>query len=148
MNLVSKIEHWGDAHHPRWLDVLRIALGIVIFAKGVSFIMDTDSVFRLIQKTNFQLSIWSAVHYVAFAHLVGGLFIALGLSTRLAVAFQIPILLGAVFFVNITDGFSFLNSELWFSLIVLVLLIVFFIIGSGPYSLDNAMNKPGYLRKI
>lgn len=38
MNLISKIEHWGDAHHPRWLDVLRIALGIVIFAKGVSLL--------------------------------------------------------------------------------------------------------------
>ncbi len=148
MNLVHRIEHWGDTHHPRWLDVVRIALGIIIFAKGVSFISDTDSVARLIERTHFQLSIWSAVHYVAFAHLVGGIFIALGFSTRIAVVFQLPILIGAVFFVNITNGFSFLNSEFWLSAIVLILLLVFLVIGSGRYSLDNAMNKPGYLRKI
>jgi len=148
MNLVHKIEHWGDTHHPKWLDVVRIMLGIIIFAKGVSFISDTESVARLIEKTHFQLSIWSAVHYVAFAHLVGGIFIALGFATRTAVVFQLPILIGAVFFINITNGFSFLNSELWLSVAVLCLLMVFLIVGSGPYSLDNAMNKPGYLRKI
>lgn len=148
MSLIHRIEHWGDAHHPRWLDALRIALGIVIFAKGVSFIADTDSIASLLQNTNFQLSIWSAVHYIAFAHLIGGIFIALGLVTRLAIAFQLPILFGAVFFVNITNGFSFLNSEFWLSALVLLLLLVFFIVGSGPYSLDQAMNRPGSKRWI
>ncbi|MGO1595309.1 MAG: DoxX family protein [Sphingobacterium sp.] len=148
MNLIQRIEHWGDTHHPRWVDVVRIALGVLIFAKGVSFIMDRESVAVLIEQTHFQLSIWSAVHYVVFAHLVGGIFIALGFSTRLAVIFQLPILIGAVFFVNITNGFSFLNSEFWLSLIVLLLLIYFAIVGSGPYSLDKAMDKPGYRRNI
>ncbi len=148
MNLIQRIEHWGDAHHPRWIDFVRILLGVLIFAKGISFIMDRDSVANLIEKTHFQLSIWSAVHYVVFAHLVGGIFIALGLCTRLAVAIQIPILIGAVFFVNITNGFSFLNSEFWLSLIVLLLLIYFLIVGSGPMSLDKEMNKPGYKRQI
>ena len=148
MNLIQRIEHWGDAHHPRWVDFVRIGLGILIFAKGVSFVMDRDSVFALIERTHFQLSIWSAVHYVVFAHLVGGLFIMLGFQTRLAVALQIPILIGAVFFVNITNGFSFLNSEFWLSLVVLLLLIYFMVVGSGPYSLDKAMDKPGYKRDI
>ncbi|MGJ1203352.1 DoxX family protein [Sphingobacterium lactis] len=148
MNLIQRIEHWGDAHHPRWVDFVRIGLGILIFAKGVSFVMDRDSVFALIERTHFQLSIWSAVHYVVFAHLVGGLFIMLGFQTRLAVALQIPILIGAVFFVNITNGFSFLNSEFWLSLVVLLLLIYFLVVGSGPYSLDKAMDKPGYKRDI
>lgn len=148
MNLIQRIEHWGDTHHPRWVDVVRIALGVLIFAKGVSFIMDRESVAVLIEQTHFQLSIWSAVHYVVFAHLVGGIFIALGFSTRLAVIFQLPILIGAVFFVNITNGFSFLNSEFWLSLVVLLLLIYFAIVGSGPYSLDKAMDKPGYRRNI
>jgi len=148
MNLIERIEHWGDAHHPRWIDFVRISLGLVIFAKGVSFIMDRDSVASLIEQTHFQLSIWSAVHYVVFAHIAGGIFIILGLRTRLAVALQIPILIGAVFFVNITKGFSFLNSEFWLSLVVLMLLIYFFIVGSGPMSLDKEMDKPGYKRRI
>lgn len=148
MNLVQKIGRWGDAHHPRWLDILRIFLGIVIFAKGISFVNDRDAVADLIRQTNFQLSIWSAVHYVVFAHLVGGLFIIFGFQTRLAVIFQIPILIGAVFFVNITNGFNFLNSEFWISLVVLILLFVFLIVGSGKYSLDDIMDKPGYKRSI
>lgn len=148
MNIVQKIGRWGDAHHPHWLDILRITLGIIIFAKGVGFVNDRDAVADLIRHTNFQLSIWSAVHYVVFAHLVGGLFIIFGFQTRLAIIFQIPILIGAVFFVNITNGFNFLNSEFWISLAVLLLLLVFLVVGSGKYSLDNMMNKPGYKRSI
>src|SRR5690606_1101766 len=95
-----------------------------------------------------QLSVWSAVHYVVFARLVGGLFIVFGFQTRLAVIFPIPILMGAVFFVNITNGFTFLNSEFWISLFVLVLLVLFLIVGSRKYSLDNLMDKAGYNRSI
>jgi uncharacterized membrane protein YphA (DoxX/SURF4 family) len=57
-------------------------------------------------------------------------------------------LIGAVFFVNITKGFSFLNSELWLSILVMALLVLFAIWGSGKYSLDNLMDKPGYRREI
>ncbi|MDX5339191.1 MAG: DoxX family protein, partial [Cyclobacteriaceae bacterium] len=34
MNIITKIEHWGDTHHPKWIDILRIALGLVILYKG------------------------------------------------------------------------------------------------------------------
>lgn len=139
MNVIERIEHWGDAHHPRWLDLLRIVLGVVIFLKGVTFLADTESLRRLIEQTPVQIYTWGVVHYIAFAHLVGGILIAIGLLTRVAVGFQLPVLIGAVFFVNITRGLSFLNSELWISLVVLVLLLVFFVIGSGPYSLDYQM---------
>lgn len=140
MNLIQKIEHWGDTHHPRWLDALRIVLGIAIFLRGVTFLGNTESLRILLASTNIpELYTWAAVHYIAFAHLVGGTLIAIGLLTRVAVGFQLPILLGAVFLVNLPQGFTFLNSELWASLLILVLLIVFFISGSGPYSLDHQM---------
>lgn len=148
MNIVQRVEHWGDLHHPRWMDVFRILLGLVIFAKGVGFVSDRAAVADLIEQTNFQLSIWSAVHYVVFAHLVGGVFIIVGFQTRLACLVQIPILITAVFWINATKGFNFLNSELWLSIVVLLLLCVFLVAGSGKYSLDNLMNKPGYDRKI
>lgn len=148
MNIVQRVEHWGDLHHPRWLDVFRILLGLIIFAKGVGFVSDRAAVADLIEQTNFQLSIWSAVHYVVFAHLVGGVFIIVGFQTRLASLVQIPILITAVFWINATKGFNFLNSELWLSLVVLILLCAFLVLGSGKYSLDGLMNKPGYKRKI
>lgn len=148
MNLIHRIEHWGDRHHPQWLDYLRIALGIIILAKGISFVNDQDAVRRLIEQTNFQLSIWGAVHYVVFTHLVGGLFLIFGFQTRLAALLIFPVVVGAVFFVNITSGFSFLNSELWLSILVMILLAVFLVAGSGKFSLDHMMDKPGYRRSI
>nr|WP_307876440.1 DoxX family protein [Parapedobacter lycopersici] len=119
---------------------MRIVLGIAIFLRGVTFLGNTESLRILLASTNIpELYTWAAVHYIAFAHLVGGILIAIGLLTRVAVGFQLPILLGAVFLVNLPQGFTFLNSELWASLLILVLLIVFFISGSGPYSLDHQM---------
>lgn len=143
MNTVQKIEHWGDVHHAKWLDVIRMVLGILILSKGISFVSDTEVLQRLfVQNKVYTFSGMLAMaltHVVAFAHLVGGVLITIGLVTRFAVVIQIPILIGAVFFVNISGGFSPLNSELWLSLIVLMLLILFWVVGSGPYSVDHWM---------
>lgn len=145
MNVVQRIEHWGDIHHARWLDIIRIFLGLLILSKGIAFISDTDAQKDwMIHNSVFNFSglmAMAVVHIVAFAHLVGGILITIGLVTRFAVVVQIPILIGAVFFVNLTKGFSPLNSELWLSVIVLMLLILFWIIGSGPYSVDHWMKS-------
>lgn len=143
MNIIRKIEHWGDVHHAKWLDYLRIILGIVIFGKGVSFISDTSVLQNMITQNNVfgfsGMMISVAIHIVAFAHLVGGILITLGLVTRFAVVIQIPILIFAVFFVNLAPGFSAPNSELWLSAIVLLLLFLFWIVGSGPFSVDEGL---------
>ncbi len=140
MSTIERIEHWGDTHHPVWLDALRVVLGIFLFTKGLSFLMDTDGIGPLLTQSNF---IWSmaGIHYVAFAHLFGGLLIAFGCITRIAVAFQIPILLVAVFFINISRGFTYINSELWLSILTLALLILFLIVGSGRFSVDHWMKS-------
>jgi uncharacterized membrane protein YphA (DoxX/SURF4 family) len=141
MNLLHRVEHWGDTHHPAWTDALRIMLGIILFLKGVSFISDTAYLHNLVGGAHFGLYPVMAVHYVAFAHLVGGFLIALGCLTRLMCIIQLPILIAAVFFVNIRQGFSTLNSELWLSLIVLVLLLMFIVIGSGRFSADEYLKQ-------
>ncbi|SFG66291.1 DoxX family protein [Pedobacter insulae] len=145
MNVVQKVEHWGDAHHTKWLDVVRIVLGLVIFSKGIALVSDTGH----LQDVLFRNSIFAfssvmasvAFHIVAFAHLVGGILITIGLVTRFAVVIQIPILLCAVFFVNVANGFSALNSELWLSIIVLCLLVLFWVVGAGPLSVDQQFRK-------
>lgn len=141
MNLIQRIEHWGALHNPPYLAYLRIALGVYLFAKGYLFITNTDMLGDLIIKTEFQLSIWTAVHYVAFTHLVGGPLIMFGLVTRVAIAFQFPILIGAIFFVNFTNGVPYFNSEMLHSVVVFSLLIYFFILGSGKFSLDHYLAK-------
>lgn len=145
MNLVQKMEYWGDAHHPHWLDILRIGLGVVLIAKGIFLIADTESTHRLLTTTLFLPGAWAALCYIVFSHLVGGFFIAIGLLTRYAVAFQLPILIGAIFLVHLRSGLTFLNSDLWVAIIVLILLIVFLIVGSGKYSYDEKLKNSNAL---
>ncbi|GAB3920298.1 hypothetical protein GCM10028804_14270 [Larkinella terrae] len=116
-------------------------LGIILFLKGVSFIGDTTYLSSLVGGSKFGLTPVMIVHYVAFAHLVGGLLIAVGCLTRIAVAAQLPILIGAVFFINVSRGFSALNSELWLSVVVLFLMLMFLVVGSGKFSVDDWMSR-------
>lgn len=136
-----QLEKWGDSHHPAWLDILRIILGVFLFFKGVSFISDTTASSALMKGLNFNLWSVTAVHYVAFAHIFGGLLIAIGGLTRIAILFQLPVLIVAVFFANLREGFAGINSEFWLSLFTLFLLILFLIMGSGRYSFDNYLNN-------
>jgi len=61
----------------------------------------------------------------------------IGLFTRIAVILQIPILIGAIIFVNTKSGVYSGESDLLFSVIVLVLLLFFLVEGGGPYSVDR-----------
>jgi putative oxidoreductase len=145
MTVIQKIERWGDLHTTKALDIIRMGLGILIFAKGIALVSNTGALQELLlQNSVFGFSGMMAsiaVHIAGFIHLVGGILIAIGLLTRFAAVMQLPILLFAVFFVNFSRGFSMLNSELWLSLIVLLLLIMFWVTGSGPYSVDHEMKK-------
>jgi putative oxidoreductase len=143
MNAITKIEHWADSHHPQWIDFVRILLGLFILYKGILFISDTGALLSMMKSVDLQFVNLGLAHYVAFSHLVGGILIAMGLLTRIAILFQIPILLGAVFLVNIQNGLIAVsnNLEFEFSVIVLILLIVFLIFGSGKFSVDNWMKR-------
>jgi len=139
MNLIEKFENWGDRHHPKWLDIIRIALGVFLCYKGVDFLRNTSSLISLMTlRSPFSSFVIILLgHYVAFAHIIGGFFLAIGMFTRAACIIQIPILLGAIIFININatrDAFS-PYSELFLSIIVFLLLVYFMIIGNGPLSL-------------
>jgi uncharacterized membrane protein YphA (DoxX/SURF4 family) len=139
MELTHKIENWADTHHPIWLDFIRLGLGIFLFVKGLVFISDIAVLERLLIQINMDWSSFWFAHYIAFAHLVGGLLIAMGLVTRLAVLFQLPILIGAVLFVRPGLGYGTINTEWGISVVTLCLLIVFLIFDSGRWSIDHYM---------
>ncbi|MDQ7949111.1 MAG: DoxX family protein [Pedobacter sp.] len=145
MNVIQKVEHWGDAHPVKWLGIVRIVLGLIIFSKGISLISDTTHQQEILFKNSVfgfsEMMSSLAIHIVAFAHLVGGVLITIGLVTRFAAVIQIPILICAIFFINMTNGFATLNSELWLSIMVLVLLILFWITGSGSFSVDQRIKN-------
>jgi putative oxidoreductase len=136
MDLMHRVEHWGDVHHPKWLDIVRIALGLFLCYQGVIFLANMSRLIYLMKATSpfGAFAYILAGHYVVFAHIVGGLLLVLGLFTRFASAIQIPILLGAVIFVNSNPEMLQPYSSLFLSIVTLALLIVFLVEGNGPLS--------------
>ncbi|MFT3701573.1 MAG: DoxX family protein [Agriterribacter sp.] len=143
MNVINNIERWGDTHHPKWVDFIRVLLGIFLFLKGVEFINNMETLTNLMAKSQFLASISLGIlaHYIVLTHLVAGAMITAGLLTRLACLTQIPILIGAVFLMQSSAGILAPYSMIWLSVIVLLLLIYFLVSGSGPLSVDEWMRK-------
>jgi uncharacterized membrane protein YphA (DoxX/SURF4 family) len=137
MNLLHRVEHRVSLYQPSWLVIVRVALGIGLFAKGISFISDTAQLQQLLSASHFTQSFPWLSYAITWLHLFGGFMIIIGLFTRLVAALQIPILLGAVFFINSGGGIFASGSELVLSLGVLLLLLVFLVEGGGPLSLDH-----------
>ena len=137
MSLMHQMNEWSSKHHPKWLVVLRVVLGICLFLKGLGFIQNSVELTSYFSQTSyFQKATWLNT-VIPWVHLLGGSMIIVGLFTRLWTLVQIPILLGAVFFINTKTGVFAGESDLMFAIIVLVLLVFFFIEGGGPISLDN-----------
>ncbi|MBN9382922.1 MAG: DoxX family membrane protein [Chitinophagaceae bacterium] len=137
MNLVQRVEHWGDTHHPQWLDIVRIALGAFLCYKGVEYLYNMGAMLSLITNRmafgSFSSMLMS--NYIAFAHLLGGILLILGVLTRFACLIQIPILLGAIFFINLSPDLYRPFSELLLSIVVFLLLVLFLIVGNGRWSM-------------
>lgn len=141
MTYLQRLEFWGEAHHPKYVDLLRIAFGIFLCFKGVQFANNTTMLEQLVGG-NFNSFLQSLiVHYVLFAHIVGGFLIAVGLLTRLACLIQIPIVLGAFIFVHwdMVQHFSAILT----AVITLILLCYFLVIGNGPWSLEKVLFREG-----
>lgn len=136
MNFLRRLETWGEQHHPKWLDIIRIALGLFLCYKGIDVLLNmSDLTTRMSNRAPFSsFAFLLAAHYAAFAHMIGGILLALGLFTRLACLIQIPVLLGALVFLATSKDMLRPYSELFLTLIILLLLIYFLIAGNGPWS--------------
>jgi putative oxidoreductase len=158
MELNTAIEKNTSSHQPKWLILFRIILGLILFWKGISFIHDSSRLEAMVQSTGIHMFNTNAqliAFVVPYLNLLCGLFIAVGLFTRWASIIQLPILIAAVIFVNVKSGMSFDNYELVLSVIVLILLVVFVVKGSGVLSADEyfhsyykAGSEPGNTKKI
>ena len=125
--------------HPGILPFLRILLGIILLWKSINFIRDTVITKTYIEQTGIGVfsnnsEVLSLV--ITYLGLLCGVFIFIGFITRVAAIVQIPVLLIAVFFINIRN-ISGNTFEFILSLITLALLILFAIKGSGPLSADE-----------
>jgi len=135
MGLIKRLNKWANSHTYYPIDLLRIALGGFIVYKGLYFFQNSSYLESLLVDVNFDAfsaAMWS-VHVIGLFHFVGGLMIVFGLLTRLSLAVQLPIFIGAVAinFLGTMDSQNLLESS-----IVLVLAIFFLIYGSGKHSAD------------
>jgi putative oxidoreductase len=138
MNLHGKISAWDDKY-PFLFVILRIMLGLILAIRGIFFLTSIQPLFHLIRSSslsglNMDMTLALIISWV---HLLGGTFIILGLLTRISAWAQIPILIGAVLFINLNSGLSQSFSELLLSVFVLILSALFAFGGAGKISMDN-----------
>ncbi len=131
---------WANSHSNYWLDALRIALGIFLIYKGISFIKNTYEFDGIVSSAEYFNGGMISFHYIAAAHIMGGIMIAFGLLTRWAIIAQLPILVGAV----VINFFGEMNvNNLILATLTLAVSLFFLYFGSGKHSADYyfKMNK-------
>lgn len=143
MNLLHRLEHWGDTHHPKWVDIVRIALGVFLIIKGLMFPQQIATVLSsmpdFMSGNYFLLN--SLQYLVLFAHLMGGACLVFGVFVRFACVIQIPILIVAIFLILSTKDAWNPFAELPIALLVLGLLCYFLVVGNGSMSVAKYLQE-------
>jgi uncharacterized membrane protein YphA (DoxX/SURF4 family) len=133
MGTVKDLNKWANAHTYYPLDLLRVALGVFLFIKGIEFMTNHEQMAMMARPFQEMPGGMLILHYVTPAHFVGGFLIVIGLLTRWAVIAQLPILIGAILtnFLGVMDV-----SNLILAIAIFLLCIFFTIYGSGKHSAD------------
>ena len=137
MKIFNEIVDWLNTNHDLAYSIIRMFLGAALFVRGLILLSDPAAISELAGLNN--LYWWFS--YITIIHLVGGLLLTLGFLTRIAALLQIPILAGAVFFIHMRQGLVTEGQSLELSALVFVLLMIYFLFGSGSLSLDKFFAK-------
>jgi uncharacterized membrane protein YphA (DoxX/SURF4 family) len=132
---------WLRENREMAIEVLRIYLGIGLLIKGIQFMTNEEQAAEYMAMITFPFFEFLSIHVVAMVHIAGGFLLAIGLITRLAALIQVPILMGAVFFVHLQQGLFTKAQNLEFVILVLFLLLVFVVYGGGRLSIDHVLEK-------
>lgn len=133
MENVKSLNKWANSHTYLPVDLVRIILGVFLFMKGISFVTNVQYLHDLISPVDQFGGGMFLLHYIAPAHMIGGIMIVFGLLTRWAIATQLPILFGAV----LVNFMGRMHSEsLVLAIAVLLLCIFFLFYGGGKHSAD------------
>lgn len=76
-----------------------------------------------------------ATWYLIVAHGLGGIFLVLGIFARWAALANVPVMLGAIFFVHLKNGFFAHQNGYEYVLVLLVASLAVAMIGGGALSL-------------
>ncbi|WP_264564611.1 DoxX family protein [Flavobacterium sp. N3904] len=133
MNNVKSLNKWANAHTYLPVDLLRMALGVFLFMKGIYFVSNIQYLVDLISPIDKIGGGMFLLHYIAPAHLIGGILIFFGLLTRWAIIAQLPILICAII-INFMGNMH--HQNLLLAILTLGVCIAFLIYGSGKNSAD------------
>lgn len=137
MTRYATLLHRYDAGSSLPYALIRVFLGLALFVRGWVFIGDQEVLMGLLVGSGLDWFMPALlVHYITLAHLVGGVMLVVGLLTRAAALSQVPILVGAVFFVHGGEGLFAAGQSLELAALVLVLLVVVTVFGAGELSMD------------
>ena len=120
--------------------VFRILLGIILFAKGISFLRDKALLENLISNSITDEKFSIAGLLIPYVHIAGGFFIIIGLYIRVAILIQLPLIIGAIILL-LKSGGKLYQGEIIFAALILIMLIVQLAYGDGLYSWRNLLNK-------
>lgn len=138
LNLACRdVSGWLTEDREVSVELVRGSLGVGLFARGILFSAIPRGLEVLVDPSAFSMAFAALAHYVAVAHLVGGLLVAAGLLTRIAGVAQHPILVGSVFVVPVPEGLLSANQALESSALVLFLLTLVFASGGSRWSADQ-----------
>lgn len=130
---VKGLNKWANAHSTFWFDAIRILLGVFLIYKGGYFVSNSRDFEDLIAPVSNFMGGMLTFHYIAAAHIMGGIMIVFGLLTRWALIAQLPILIGAVL-INFLGDMNLVN--LLIALTTLVVSLFYTVYGSGKHSAD------------
>ena len=133
MGTIKSLNKWANAHTYLPIDLLRIALGVFLFIKGINFMGDSQMLMNLFKPMENMAGGMIIIHYVAPAHFIGGILIAFGLLTRWAILAQVPILIGAIA-INFVGEMN--SNNLILAIVTLLVCAFFLVYGSGKHSAD------------
>ncbi len=121
--------------------ILRIILGISLLLKGIQFVQNNSIIRNVFSESLIlQKYLWLQT-IIPWMNLLGGVFIIIGMFTRFSAFIQVPILTGAIIFVHSKKGIYEGESNLLFSIIILLLLLVFAFKSPVKPSLDISLRK-------
>lgn len=131
---------------PFALPALRLVMGLVLVPHGCQKLfgwfggMGFEKFAEAFDKMGWHpAAFWVAL--VALTETVGGLLLAFGLFTRFAAAAIVIFMLNAVWATGHRGGFFWSQGGLEYSLIILMVALVFLIRGGGRYSIDHALGR-------
>ncbi len=135
MKKINEIIQLLNNNHELGYSLIRIFLGIVLLVRGIILLADPSAITSLAGSQ--QVYWWYS--YIIGAHLVGGLLLTFGFLSRIASLLQLPILIGAIVFIHLEEGLMTVGQSLELAVLVLFLLVVYLIFGSGMLAADNLL---------